>query len=730
MVGSNQTFDSDERSVSPAAAWNFVFFLQSFRLRRKDCRKRWFSSTLPPAVPFVKLTIRVSNGRRYPPEEWTTAYRSYAVVLPTMVFRLRKCGKRHLFKSTGQSRFSEVVTLQKEYLVHLREILAKRFSKGELQTLCFDLGIDYEELPGTSVTDKARELVSFAERHNSIPDLLAVGARQRPDISWPSEIEALVIPPGSHSTYDYTSEKPPHQPRERHQVRTINIGRGKYVETHNDNRRGTFIGRVQLALPLWYIFLPLILLSALISALIGVYQFTRSYDEFLPENMTGEFNIAIADFGQLNNQGNLLSSAEASEMAAGFSQVLNEELADKPEDDQSIEIRSSQDVQMIPWKTLAEYEQAVVELSTRLDADIVFYGYINVMNTEFVPKFYLSPDRLPYAEELSGHYELRSPIIDPIDVAGNNEVRREVSRLLDQHSFALQPFIQGLSRFRIGDYENAESYFKQAANAEIWIDDTSEAEQVKELLYLFMGNTAGRLAKLDEAEAYYLKALSVTDDEDARARLGLAEIVFQRSHGNCQPDNTQVHVEGLHEAINIYEDVLHVPVPSEFAAVYVTTKASFGLGRSYLCLSLAHAEDAWVKAESAFQQVIDIYENNNDETQRRIKERAAESHANLALVYWHGEGDATVEQGYRAAIEQYETAIELTEASRYNYKTRQALFYSMIGTLHIYLHEYDVGREAFDKAIELDEDNADYYNQQWGRLLKESGNLFDEEIAY
>ena len=35
-----------------------------------------------------------------------------------------------------------------ELLTQLRQLLTKRFSDGELRTLCFDLGVEYEDLPG------------------------------------------------------------------------------------------------------------------------------------------------------------------------------------------------------------------------------------------------------------------------------------------------------------------------------------------------------------------------------------------------------------------------------------------------------------------------------------------------------------------------------------------------------------------------------------------------------
>jgi serine/threonine protein kinase len=73
---------------------------------------------------------------------------------------------------------------RKKYLVKLRQILTTRFDEGELRTLCFDLGIDYDDLPAEGRANTARELVYYLERHDRISELVTFGERLRPDISW------------------------------------------------------------------------------------------------------------------------------------------------------------------------------------------------------------------------------------------------------------------------------------------------------------------------------------------------------------------------------------------------------------------------------------------------------------------------------------------------------------------------------------------------------------------
>jgi len=78
----------------------------------------------------------------------------------------------------------EATTKGGESLTQLRQILVTRFDAGELRTLCFDLGIDYDDLPGEGKANKARELVAYLNRRGRISELLKVGEQLRPDVSW------------------------------------------------------------------------------------------------------------------------------------------------------------------------------------------------------------------------------------------------------------------------------------------------------------------------------------------------------------------------------------------------------------------------------------------------------------------------------------------------------------------------------------------------------------------
>lgn len=71
-----------------------------------------------------------------------------------------------------------------KHLTQLRQILSERFSEAELRILTFDLGLDYETLPGDNKNIKAMELVEAMNRRNRLQDLITEGQRHRQDVSW------------------------------------------------------------------------------------------------------------------------------------------------------------------------------------------------------------------------------------------------------------------------------------------------------------------------------------------------------------------------------------------------------------------------------------------------------------------------------------------------------------------------------------------------------------------
>jgi hypothetical protein len=71
----------------------------------------------------------------------------------------------------------------------LVDVITRHFSEEEIQALCFELEVDYEDLRGDSKSAKARELVAYLDRHNRLPDLRALVGEKRPNVSLADGLE-------------------------------------------------------------------------------------------------------------------------------------------------------------------------------------------------------------------------------------------------------------------------------------------------------------------------------------------------------------------------------------------------------------------------------------------------------------------------------------------------------------------------------------------------------------
>jgi hypothetical protein len=71
----------------------------------------------------------------------------------------------------------------RDYMVRLRELLITRLSLDELQTLCFDIGLDYDSLEGGTKDGKIRELLLYIERRDRLAFLIERVKGQRPDLA-------------------------------------------------------------------------------------------------------------------------------------------------------------------------------------------------------------------------------------------------------------------------------------------------------------------------------------------------------------------------------------------------------------------------------------------------------------------------------------------------------------------------------------------------------------------
>ncbi len=98
-------------------------------------------------------------------------------------------------------------------LVILRKTLIETFDENELKTLCFNLGLNYDDLPGERKSDKGRELIAYFDRRGQLSQLVSAVREARPKmelsgenvgISPKKDIPATTVPSSSIMDFKQT----------------------------------------------------------------------------------------------------------------------------------------------------------------------------------------------------------------------------------------------------------------------------------------------------------------------------------------------------------------------------------------------------------------------------------------------------------------------------------------------------------------------------------------------
>ena len=77
------------------------------------------------------------------------------------------------------------MALSQPQLVELNSKMNQYFSLAEIESLCFDMGIDFDSLGGEGRGAKIRELIEFCRRRGRDEELVAKVRAERPQVAWP-----------------------------------------------------------------------------------------------------------------------------------------------------------------------------------------------------------------------------------------------------------------------------------------------------------------------------------------------------------------------------------------------------------------------------------------------------------------------------------------------------------------------------------------------------------------
>ena len=143
--------------------------------------------------------------------------------------------------------------------------------------------------------------------------------------------------------------------------------------------------------------------------------------------MTGDINVAVAEFGEIDAQGRTIRSPAAAGLATSVWKEMDDELnalTGSVGDAFIVEVRPPDQVRRIGARRRASAERAE-KLADDINADVVVYGNLKsgAETDDFVPEFWVSVRQLSDAEEVRGQYGYGSALQDLGDVDGNPVAR-------------------------------------------------------------------------------------------------------------------------------------------------------------------------------------------------------------------------------------------------------------------------------------------------------------------
>jgi tetratricopeptide (TPR) repeat protein len=347
-----------------------------------------------------------------------------------------------------------------------------------------------------------------------------------------------------------------------------------------------------------------------------------------PRPMTGDFNIAVADFSQLGES--------EGKLAPIISQQVFRFL-----DDQA-KLITFEDVQVSHRNigVITSAEEAK-KLAKRINAQVVIYGDVTSIEKQarLTPQFYIAEAFRADASELNGQQKLAAPIIFPMEsiLAPSSDSMK----LVQERTVIMIEFTKALVYLAANKLPLAKEAIDQAINH----SEKHATFEGQEVLYLFGSHISRLQGDRAAAQNYIDKALELNPNY-GRAYIAQAHIFYDQ--------------ENLYRAIEYYEKAKQLP--NQPFGAYITEKASLGIGNS-----------CWVQLQyvlqsgGAGQRGADSLEQCTLENYQRVinafmsQENPETSLKEMAAWAYYGVGTVHQEQGqWQDAKNMYEQALEIT----------------------------------------------------------------------
>ena len=403
---------------------------------------------------------------------------------------------------------------------------------------------------------------------------------------------------------------------------------------------GTLIVPARLVVAVVIAFVGLVALSALLAW------------SQVPDKMSGLFNVAVADFGEVDTSGHAHLSQRGQVISQRLFKGLQIEFDNLPANvrqdlqpqiwhDSLGPTQKRATIGFIPGDTQEERALAVAAKAKQINAHIVIYGNLpsSTSDAGFVPEIYVAAGAGlgVEADKTAGFYNPPGAIpVQLFDKTNDSIASRSITIRLNSWTSSISLFTIGLMYDLLGYPGRALPVLQQAAD-----EMTSTGDEGSEVLWYFIGRENLWLRHDDAAQPAFEQALSLKPDY-ARARLGLGDVYLGKAER--QPAAERLTSPELDQAIAEYNQALQTIEPS------LRDEALYALGGAYRLEGETHLNVGdYVAADVAFIMATNYLSATIPMLAQEEKYRMlAQAYATLGTAY-EEEGHSQLRQGNKEA---------------------------------------------------------------------------------
>lgn len=403
--------------------------------------------------------------------------------------------------------------------------------------------------------------------------------------------------------------------------------------------------------------------------------------------MPSGFNVAVAEFAQLDATGHLTSSQVASDLSDWLFAAIKRETDQLPPS-LRVNTREPEEIGIVEGRDRNARAESAAEVAARHNVTILVYGVVTTGDdgNQVEPEFYVSQPGFGIGSEVAGPDRLGKVVtftlpLEPVEQVG-------INKQLNARTQALQHLVKGLAHFYTGEYELAWAQFRSAAHVSSW-----RPEEGQEVVYLLMGAADLELYdqtrepdQLARAADSFAQAYQLNRDY-ARSYLGLGTVAFQQAVSHSERG---IDAEKLLEAAGWYSDSLEAS--DQPASAHISVKAVYGLGQVYLA-GYESRVPGWSREQAGtfFEQVIAAYD---DKRTPDLMWFAGHAHAYLGRL-------AGLEENWPEMSSKCHKAIDLLDAIPHNpAKASIARYWAWMAFAEEKRNRLDAARDAYRQAIQ------------------------------